>query len=37
MLTRKEAEAALTENRPPKWEPPIICLRGQTIRELQGR
>jgi CIC family chloride channel protein len=35
LLTRKEAEAAITENRPPKLEPPIICLRGQTIRELQ--
>jgi CIC family chloride channel protein len=36
VLTRKEAQAALAENRPPKLEPATTCLRGQTIRELQG-
>ena len=35
ILTRKEAEAALKEHRPPKLEPAVTCLRGQTIRELQ--
>ena len=35
ILTRKEAAAALAENRPPKLEPASICLRGQTIGDLQ--
>ena len=36
ILTRKEAEAALAENRQPKLEPATTCLRGQTIRDLQS-
>lgn len=36
VLTRKEAEAAVTENRSPKLVRPVICLRGQTIRDLQA-
>lgn len=36
ILTRKEAEAALAEKRPPKCEPAVTCLPHQTIRELQG-
>jgi CIC family chloride channel protein len=36
VLTRKEAEAALAENRAPKVEPAVSCLRTQTIGELQG-
>jgi CIC family chloride channel protein len=36
LLTRKEATAALAENRVPKLEPAATCLRGQTIRELQA-
>jgi CIC family chloride channel protein len=36
ILTRREAEAAMAENRPPKLERPVTCLRGQTIRELQS-
>ncbi|MGO8765679.1 MAG: chloride channel protein [Limisphaerales bacterium] len=35
ILTRREAEAAVTENRQPKLERLVICLRGQTIRDLQ--
>ncbi len=35
ILTRREAEQALTEKRPPKLEPATTCLRGQTIRDLQ--
>ncbi len=37
ILTRKEAEAALTENRPPKLEQMVTCLPHQTIRELQTK
>ena len=36
VLTRKEAETAIAENRPPKMEPAAVCLRGQTIGQLQG-
>ena len=35
ILTRKEAELALVENRAPKLEKAATCLRGQTIRDLQ--
>lgn len=35
MLSRKEVEAALTENRAPRVEPAITCLPTQTIRDLQ--
>ncbi len=35
MLTRKEAEAALAENRAPKLEPAVICRPTQSIGELQ--
>lgn len=35
VLTRKEAQAALAENRTPKLEPVTTCRRDQTIRELQ--
>ena len=37
ILTRKEAQAALAEKRPPKLEPATTSLPGQTIRQLQGR
>jgi CIC family chloride channel protein len=37
ILTRKEAEAALAETRPPKFEPLVTCLPHQTIRELQSK
>jgi CIC family chloride channel protein len=37
ILTRREAEGALAQGRPPKWEPPVTCLPAQTIQELQGR
>jgi CIC family chloride channel protein len=35
ILTRKEAQAALAEKRPPKLEPVTSCRADQTIRELQ--
>jgi CBS domain-containing protein len=35
MLTRKEAEVALAEKRPPRLEAVTTCLPGQTIRQLQ--
>ena len=35
ILTRREAEVALRENRPPRLETPATCLPGQTVRELQ--
>jgi CIC family chloride channel protein len=35
ILTRKEAEAALAENRPPKVESAVTCLPTQNIRQLQ--
>jgi CIC family chloride channel protein len=35
VLTRKEAQAALAEKRPPKLEPVTTCRAEQTIRELQ--
>ncbi|MGA2180235.1 MAG: CBS domain-containing protein [Verrucomicrobiota bacterium] len=35
ILTRKEAELALVENRAPKLERATACLREQTIRDLQ--
>jgi CIC family chloride channel protein len=35
VLTRKEAQTALAENRPPKLEPATTCRGDQTIRELQ--
>ena len=36
ILTRKEAEAALAENRAPKLEPAVTCLPSQNIRQLQS-
>jgi CIC family chloride channel protein len=36
ILTRKEAEAALTEGRLPRLEAATTCLPGQTIRQLQA-
>jgi len=36
ILTRKEAESALAEKRPPRLETAVTCLPGQTIRELQS-
>jgi chloride channel protein, CIC family len=35
ILTRKEAQAALAEKRPPKLDPVTSCRADQTIRELQ--
>jgi CIC family chloride channel protein len=35
VLTRKEALAALAENRPPQLEPATTCKLDQTVRELQ--
>ncbi len=35
ILTRREAEAALRENRAPKLEGAAICLPHQTVRKLQ--
>jgi chloride channel protein, CIC family len=35
VLTRKEAQAALAEKRPPRLEAATTCLPGQTIRQLQ--
>ncbi len=35
ILTRREAELALAEHRPPKLERATSCLRNQTIRDLQ--
>ncbi len=35
ILTRKEAQAALAEKRPPKLEPVTSCRADQTIRDLQ--
>jgi chloride channel protein, CIC family len=35
ILTRREAELALAEQRAPKLERPTTCLRAQTIRDLQ--
>lgn len=37
ILTRKEAQAALTETRAPRLEAAITCLPGQTIRQLEVR
>ncbi|HVU99982.1 MAG TPA: chloride channel protein [Verrucomicrobiae bacterium] len=36
LLTRKEAEAALAENRVVRLEPAVQCLPTQTVRELQS-
>jgi CIC family chloride channel protein len=36
VLTRKEAQAAVNEQRPPKLEPAIECLPGQTVRDMQS-
>jgi CIC family chloride channel protein len=36
ILTRREAEAALRENRDPKLENAATCLPHQTVRKLQG-
>jgi CIC family chloride channel protein len=36
ILTRREAEAALRENRAPKLENAATCLPRQTVRKLQG-
>ena len=35
ILTRKEAQAALADKRPPKLEPVTTCRADQTIRDLQ--
>jgi CIC family chloride channel protein len=35
ILARREAEAALAENRPPRLEPAVTCQASQIIRELQ--
>jgi CIC family chloride channel protein len=37
ILTRKEALAALAENRAPKLAPAVTCLRTQSVAELQAR
>jgi CBS domain-containing protein len=37
VLTRKEAEAALAENRAPKLEPLVSCLPHHTIGDLQHK
>jgi CIC family chloride channel protein len=37
ILTRKEAQAALQEKRPPKPETAVTCLPQQTIADLQNR
>ena len=37
ILTRKEAEAALAEKRPPKFEAVVTCQPHQTIRDLQSK
>jgi CIC family chloride channel protein len=37
ILTRKEAEAAIAEQRTPKLDPLVTCLPDQTIRELQSK
>ena len=37
VLTRKEAEASITEKRPPRLEPAIVCLPHQTVRELESK
>jgi len=36
ILTRKEAESAITDGRPPKLESAVTCLPRRTIRELHG-
>ena len=36
ILTRKEAESALAEKRPPRLETAVTCLPGQTIRQMQS-
>jgi len=36
ILTRKEAEAALALNRPPKLEPAVTCMRNQSVGELEA-
>ena len=36
ILTRREAEAAVRENRAPKLETATTCLPHQTVRKLQG-
>jgi CIC family chloride channel protein len=36
ILTRKEAEIAIAQKRPPKLEAAVTCAPGQTIRELQS-
>ena len=36
ILTRREAEAALRDNRAPKLESAATCLPHQTVRKLQG-
>jgi CIC family chloride channel protein len=35
ILPRREAEAALAENRPARLEPAVTCLPSQSIRDLQ--
>lgn len=37
ILTRMEAEAALRENRPPRFDPLVVCSPNHTVRELQGK
>jgi CIC family chloride channel protein len=36
IVARREAEAALAENRPPRLEPAVTCQASQIIRELQA-
>ena len=36
ILTRKEAESAIVERRPPKLETAVTCLPTQSVRELQS-
>jgi CIC family chloride channel protein len=35
ILTRPEAEMAVTEKRRPKLKPAVVCRRDQTVRDLQ--
>src|SRR5262249_49775695 len=37
IVTRKEAEAALSEKRLPNLEPAVTCLPHETIRDLQAK
>ena len=37
ILTRKDAQAAVTAKRAPRLEPAVTCLRSQSVAELQAR